>query len=411
MSPERPYTGQAEELMRGFAVRTGLEGPGLARRYLWTDAFAVCNLLGLAETLGDPGLAVLARRLIDQVHGTLGRHRGDDPRGGWISGLGEEAGRAHPTAGGLRIGKPLPERGESEPFDSRLEWERDGQYFHYLARWMHALDTAARRTGDPRYAAWGCELAGAAAAFVRRDEGGSLGMHWKMSIDLSRPLVASTGQHDPLEGWVTALRLAETSGILAGAGARGTKEACASLGRLADVYASIAGDVELSTTDALGLGGLLSAAAHLAQLIGRGVSGRRELLPELLHAAEYGIYRWSRSGALDRPAAGRLAFRELGLAIGLEGVRWMLERVTEEGTRPFNGNDLRQHLESLGAYLPLGRRIVTFWLDPESRRSPGWREHEDINDVMLATALEPDGYLLIPAPLIAAGTRREGGGA
>jgi hypothetical protein len=35
-------------------------------------------------------------------------------------------GEAHPTQGGLRIGKALPERRVDEPFDEQLEWERAG---------------------------------------------------------------------------------------------------------------------------------------------------------------------------------------------------------------------------------------------------------------------------------------------
>jgi hypothetical protein len=33
-------------LMRGAAKRTGFGGGGTCDRYLWTDAFAVCTLLG-----------------------------------------------------------------------------------------------------------------------------------------------------------------------------------------------------------------------------------------------------------------------------------------------------------------------------------------------------------------------------
>ncbi len=81
---------------------------------------------------------------------------------GWISGLAEREGEAHPTRGGLRIGKPLPERAPGEPFDERLEWDRDGQYFHYLTKWMHALDQVARATGQPMFNVWARELAHAA---------------------------------------------------------------------------------------------------------------------------------------------------------------------------------------------------------------------------------------------------------
>lgn len=118
----------------------------------------MCNLLGLAEALGAKNYRDGALRLIDQVHGDLGRHRPDDSRRGWISGLPEAQGEQHPTAGGLRIGKPLNERGLDEPLDRERKWDRDGQYLHYLTKWMHALHCAGRHTGEPRYARWACEL-------------------------------------------------------------------------------------------------------------------------------------------------------------------------------------------------------------------------------------------------------------
>ena len=131
---------EAARLMSDFAERTGLASERPQRRYLWTDAFAVGNFLGLARRTGDAVQRSRALRLIDAVHHVFGRHRADDPRRGWISGMSEAEGEAHPTRGGLRIGKSLPERRPDEPFDNSLEWERDGQYFHYLTKWMQALD-------------------------------------------------------------------------------------------------------------------------------------------------------------------------------------------------------------------------------------------------------------------------------
>jgi hypothetical protein len=71
--------------MQDFATRTGLLGdaPGPSRRYLWTDAFAVCNFLAPG---GDGEGTELALRLIDRVHHTLEafwlepEHRGDAHR-------------------------------------------------------------------------------------------------------------------------------------------------------------------------------------------------------------------------------------------------------------------------------------------------------------------------------------------
>ncbi len=146
--------------MTAFADRTGLStGSHAPKRYLWTDAFSVCNFLGLFHQTGDEQYKQTAFALVDQVHAVLGRHRDIDSRNGWISGLDEKEGKLHPTAGGLRIGKKLNERKSGEPYDERLEWDQDGQYFHYLTKWMHALNQIARVSGNRLYNRWAMELA------------------------------------------------------------------------------------------------------------------------------------------------------------------------------------------------------------------------------------------------------------
>ena len=64
----------AEDLMVKFAYKTGLSSDLKPRRYLWTDAFAVCNFLGLFTITRDERFKHLALRLVDQVHYVLGRH-------------------------------------------------------------------------------------------------------------------------------------------------------------------------------------------------------------------------------------------------------------------------------------------------------------------------------------------------
>ena len=90
-----------QEIMLDFGRLTGLTGlasnDAHPRRYLWTDAFAVCNYLELFRQTNDETYRDLALSLVDQVHHTLGRHREDDPRQGWISGLDEKEGERHPT--------------------------------------------------------------------------------------------------------------------------------------------------------------------------------------------------------------------------------------------------------------------------------------------------------------------------
>jgi hypothetical protein len=390
-----PRLDEAVALMMGFAERTGLSVERPARRYLWTDAFAVCNFLGLARATGDEGYAALAGRLVEQVHHTLARHRGDDGRSGWLSGLGEAEGEAHPTRGGLRIGKPLPERRPEEPFDETLEWERDGQYFHYLTRWMHALDQVTRSTGEVRFNRWARELGEAAhAAFTHAPVGpaGPRRMYWKMNIDLTRPLVPAMGQHDPLDGYVTHLQLGATASRLPGAGGEPHLE-----GSIRELAAMVEGG-EWATADPLGIGGLLADAYRVQQLKGEGVVADDGLLVALLTASLAGLEHYARGPDLRLPAADRLAFRELGLAIGLQAAERMREAAARAPRGRPAGPGVRARLDALRRYVPLREAIESFWRDPEHRRGHTWLEHRDINEVMLATSLAPEGFLVLLPP-------------
>lgn len=389
-SPERIQ--EAGRLTREFGERTGLTSDDGQQRYLWTDAFAVCNLLGLAEARGEPSYAQAALDCIDRVHRVLGRHRADDSRRGWLSGDSERSGEAHPTRGGLRIGKSLPERAPGQIFDERLEWERDGQYFHYLTRWMHALDQTARATGHAHLNLWARELADTAhRAFTSgAPRGPDLRMAWKMSIDLSRPLVASMGQHDPLDGLITCLQLRTTAAMLGVDGGPDLEQATAD-------FAEMTRGQDLVTADALGLGGLLADACRLTWLISRGAPVDPRLLGELLAAAEVGLAYYVRQGELNAPPARRLAFRELGLAIGLQAIPRVL-RAIPLSSGVCDPRELSARVAALEPYVALGQAIESFWLDPDRRQSRSWLEHRDINDVMLATCLVPGGYLLAAHP-------------
>jgi hypothetical protein len=373
---------QAIELMTRFADRTGLS-PGSReaepRRYLWTDAFAVCNLLGLERATGDERYLDLARRLVAQVHHELGRHRRDDRRSGWISGLPSDDALAHPTSAGLRIGKPFPERTAEEPLDPDLEWDRDGQYFHYLTKWMHALDQMTRSTGEPSFNVWARELCVAAHRAFTYGPLGSKRMIWKASIDLTRPLVPSMGHHDPLDGFVTCIELEATARALDLAPLPRLELQAADFAQMLDRQA-------LATSDPLGLGGLLVDACRLSQL----ERPSHDLITSLLAASLMGLRHYVAQPDLRAPAHRRLGFRELGLAIGLLGLP-----LIEDLSRRRIDVAGRAYLAELMPYLPLGSAIENFWLRPEHRRVPSWLEHEDINDVMLATSLAPDGFLTL----------------
>jgi hypothetical protein len=101
---------------------------------------------------------------------------------------------------------------------------------------------------------------------------------------------------------------------------------------------------------------------------------------------------------LRQPAARRLAFRELGLAIGLSAIA-LIQRVARAQPDRFAGRtQLHAGLETLASYTELGAAIESFWLDPEHRLDRTWSLHRDINEVMLATSLIPESYLSLRPP-------------
>jgi hypothetical protein len=324
---------QAAAILDDFAAQ--------GRRYLWTDAFAVMTWIGLHERTGERRFLELARHLIDEVHEALGAPGSD---------------KAHPTARGLRIGKPLPERRPDEPYDAELEWERDGQYYHYLTKWMHALERAASATHDERYRRWAVELAQAAHRAFAYPPGEPKRLYWKMSVDLSRPVVPSMGAHDPLDGLVAAASL-------------GLERETRELSRICDA-------LRWATDDALGAGGLLLDALRLARLVAR---GRKELQPLFSGVLEDTAVSVEASASqLGGPAARRLPFRELGLALGLHALEPLAQLAD---------------VKRLERFIPVAALLEDYWLDARNQAAPTWSGHRDINAVTLAACLAPQGAL------------------
>ncbi len=377
-------------IMRDFAISTGLSDHSREpRRYLWTDAFAVCNYLQLYRQTADDSFLQLAVRLVDQVHDTLGRHRRDSTRQGWLSGLDEETARQHPTAGGLRIGKRLDERQPGEAVDESLEWERDGQYFHYLTKWMHALNCVSRNTGIAIYNQWAMELAKVAhTAFTYTPTtGGPKRMVWKMSIDLSRPLVNSMGQHDPLDGLITYQQLEYSNTRF--------KETPIALSLKKEIVemATMCEGRSWVSEDALGIGGLLSDANKLVRLIANHYLHKATRLEALLRDIEVSLHTFASHNPLHLGVEYRLAFRELGLAIGLHAISRMQKTIEQQAENFNNAKKLESLLTRLSGFRSLHKTIEDFWLEPDHQSVNTWQEHADINNVMLATSLAPDGYL------------------
>jgi len=377
-----------QTIMKHFASSTGLTDLSREpRRYLWTDAFAVCNYLELYRQTGVQECLELAIRLVTQVHQVLGKHRKDSTHAGWLSGLDEIKAQQHPTSGGLRIGKKLNERQPNDPIDESLEWEQDGQYFHYLTKWMHALNCVSQVTGNSIYNRWAIELAKVTHAKFTYTPSGSdrKRIYWKMSIDLSRPLVSSMGHHDPLDGFITYQQLEATGKHFSSQLSLKTE--------IEDMSIMCSGE-KWATKDSLGMGGLLTDAHKLVQLIDIHHLEVSDMLELLLQDSEYSLQSFAAHNQLNFPAEYRLAFRELGLSIGLHAISSMQNKIKKHPSHFKNADALSSILTRLSHFFPISELIDTFWSQAEHRLVQSWLDHEDINNVMLATSLAPK-YLIL----------------
>jgi hypothetical protein len=197
------------------------------------------------------------------------------------------------------------------------------------------------------------------------------------------------GQHDPLDGLITYQQLQ--------ASARKDRKSTAAQdleSEIADM-ARICEGMTWDTDDPLGIGGLLCDAYRWAQLsVVRG-SEENDLLGALLESSLRGLGHFTQGSLLISPADARLAFRELGLSIGLRAVQRLQGLVEGHLEALGMGHPLHAKIKSLMRYIPLCEGIEKFWLDPASRENATWSAHREINMVMLATSLAPDGFLTV----------------
>jgi hypothetical protein len=155
---------------------------------------------------------------------------------------------------------------------------------------------------------------------------------------------------------------------------------------------------DLATADPLGLGGLLTDACRVTQLMRVGAFAGGGLIEALFAAALEGLSQYIRHGDWRQSATQRLAFRELGLAIGLSAIELIQGDVQAGLPGALANASVRARVEALAPYAALGSVLESFWLEPEHRQTQIWREHRDINEVMLATSLVPEGFLRLSPP-------------
>lgn len=135
-------------------------------RYLWTDAFGLVLLSSLYSELDEQAYLDDAEKLVRDVDRVLGRPRG------------------------IRIGEAA---------------DRDGQYFHYLAVWLYALNCLSEHISQyrARAIALACDVH---HAFVLPGRG----VIWKMKEDLSGPYPGvGYGALDAFNGYVVYRLLGE----------------------------------------------------------------------------------------------------------------------------------------------------------------------------------------------------------
>jgi len=212
-----------------------------------------------------------------------------------------------------------------------------------------------------------------------------------MSIDLSRPLVASSGAHDPLDGWIAALELRSA--------ARQLEIDAGALRRITAIMRRTCEPIPtFASRDPLGVGGLLGAVAALVELEGSSAPSDRLLVDEcgiagdpivdrLLSDAARSLAAFVTSGELERPLMARLGFREIGLALGVRTLERALRATSAELPAEASTLDRRRRAARLVADPGLARRIEDVWRSPSARAVPAFRDHRDIGEVMLAASL------------------------
>ena len=122
-----------------------------------------------------------------------------------------------------------------------------------------------------------------------------------MSTDLSRPLVASSGLHDALDGSITFREVLH-------AGAKSSDIRATDLDEAIESLSVVCQQRDWTTDDPLGLGGLLFDACRLCQLIGEQRFGDALLLEKMMDGCRQGLRALLAGGHLNFAPLHRLAF-------------------------------------------------------------------------------------------------------
>jgi len=165
---------------------------------------------------------------------------------------------------------------------------------------MFALNRLSLATKDPTYNDQAIALAKAIHPNFFLDRSGpSPRMVWKIAMDMSKPLVYSQGNLDPLDGYMVFRKLQAASG-----NPSTLNEEIADYKRIIDAKGK-----HSVSTDTLDLGMTLWTAHWLA--------GRESYFSDLTQQAITQAHSLYDRGYLDMPTNRRLAFREYGACLGI----------------------------------------------------------------------------------------------
>jgi hypothetical protein len=167
------------------------------------------------------------------------------------------------------------------------------------------------------------------------------------------------------------------------------------LGEAGDALFALCEHGQWATGDPLGIGGLLFDACRLCQVVGQKNDRELRLLEDVMQGSGDGLLMILKTGYLKQPAEHRLAFRELGLAIGLRAVPIIARAFQNKGNVFGSRPSLLRLGDLLLPYERLGDDIIDFWLAYVEDPDESWKSHQNINDVMLATAIAPSTFLSV----------------
>lgn len=231
------------------------------------------------------------------------------------------------------------------------------RYHHYLTLWMFALNRLSLATKDPTYNQQAIALAKAIHPKFFLDQNSSNPrMVWKIATDMSKPLVYSQGNLDPLDGYMVFRKLRASSGdptVL--------QEEIADYKRIINLKGK-----HSVSTDTLDLGMTLWTAHWLAD--------QESYFADLTHQAISQAHRLYDGGYLNLPTSRRLAFREYGTCLGIECLRTVDEKLqalrdglidTWEEYRSSTPGDLRAISEVMRAAALIPGAFQAGYLGPE----------------------------------------------